>query len=189
MAFAVLHISDQVFADKRPARVILRQHLLQCLNDDLDDLDILLLVVAAYIVRLKQPALLLHHVDGLGMILHIEPIAHILTVAVYRQLLPLQRIVDDQRDQLLRELISAVVVGTVGDIRRKMIGVHIGFHQHIRARLAGRIRAVRRIRRRLIEIAAVLLQRTVHFIRGHMQKLLVRPVTAVGQLPRGLCTV
>ena len=42
---------NQVFADKRPARVILRQHLLQCLNDDLDDLDILLLVVAAYIVR------------------------------------------------------------------------------------------------------------------------------------------
>ena len=65
-----------------------------------------------------------------------------------------------------------------------MISIHIGSHQHVRSRLAGRIWTVRRIGRRLIKIAAVLLQGTIHLIRGHMQEFPVFLKAAVRQLPR-----
>ena len=164
MSLSVLHIGDQILRDELLSRVIISELLLKGLKDDMDDLDILFLIVSAYIIRLKQPALLLYHVDRLGVVLDIEPVAHVLAIPIYRKLLAVKRIVDNQRNQLLRELVRPVIVGTVCDICRKMIGIHIGFHQHVRGCLARRIRAVRRIGRRLIEISAVLLKRTIHLI-------------------------
>ena len=86
----------------------------------MDDLDILFLIVSADVVSLDQTTLLLYHINALGMIFHIQPVTDILAVAVYRKLLALQRIVDDQRDQLLRELIRSVVVAAVCDIGREI---------------------------------------------------------------------
>ena len=82
----------------------------------MDDLDVLLLVVSADIVSLEQSSLLLYHVDGLRMILYIQPVADIFAVSVYRKLLAVKGIVDDQRNQLLGELERTVIVGAVGEI-------------------------------------------------------------------------
>ena len=60
--------------------------------------------MSADVICLEQTSLLLYHVDSLGMIHNIEPVADILAVTIYRKLLALERIVDDQRDQFLREL-------------------------------------------------------------------------------------
>ena len=68
------------------------------------------------------------------MILYIEPVADIQAITVYREFLALQRIVDHEGNELLRELIRAVIIGAVRDIRREVICVHISFHQEIRAR-------------------------------------------------------
>ena len=124
------------------------------------------------------------------MVFHIQPVPDIFPVSVHRELLSLKRIVDHQRNKFLRELIGSVIIGAVGNICRKTIRVHIGFHQHIRRGLAGRIRAVRIIGSGLIEESVIILrQRTIHFVRGHMQELFSLRETAVRQFPCRLGTV
>ena len=44
-------------------------------------------------------------------------------------------VIDHQRDQLLRELIRAVVVGTAGDVDRHAVGVVERLNEVIRTRL------------------------------------------------------
>jgi hypothetical protein len=134
----------------------------------MDDLNILLFIVSADIVSFKQPSLLLYHIDRLRMIFHIQPVPDILSIAIHRQLLSLQCIVDDQRNQFFRELIGTIIVGTVCDVGREFIGVHISLHKHVRTGLAGRVGTVGRIGGRLIKVFAVTFQGTIYLIRGDM---------------------
>ena len=53
MPLPVLHIGDKLRGDKRLSGVSLRQHFLQCLQDNIDDLNILLFVVPAHIIGLN----------------------------------------------------------------------------------------------------------------------------------------
>ena len=102
----------------------------------------------------------------------------------------MQCIVDDQRDQLLRELVRSVVVGAVGNVGREMIGIHICLYQHVRTCLTCRVRAVGIIRGGLIEERIVIIgKRAVDFIRGYMQELLTFLEAAVRKLPGCLGTV
>ena len=96
-------------------------------------------VVAAHIVDFALPALAHHQINGSAVVFHIQPVADILALAVYRQTLVVQRPGDHQGDQLLREMIRPVVVGAPGDAHRQMEGAEIGQHQQIGGRLAGRI--------------------------------------------------
>ena len=84
--------------------------ILDAFENYLNDLDVLLLVVTAYVVLLSEAALLKHHVDSLCVIHNIQPVADVLAVTVYGKLLARQYIVDDQRDELFRELVRSVVV-------------------------------------------------------------------------------
>ena len=63
----------------------------------------------------------------------------------------MQCIVDDQRDQLLRELVRSVVVGAIGDVDMEMADIYIGPHQHVRACLTCGVRTVGIIGYGLIE--------------------------------------
>ena len=65
VAFSVLDICDQIPGYQLLPRVIIRKLLLKCIEDDIDDLNVLLLVMSSDIISLKQPALLLYHVDRL----------------------------------------------------------------------------------------------------------------------------
>ena len=155
----------------------------------MDDLDVLFLIVSADVVGLEETAFLLYHIDSLGVILYIKPVADVLAVAVYRQFLAVQGIVDDKRDQLLRKLIGAVVVAAVGDIGREMVGIHISLHQHVRRSLTCGVGAVGRIGSGLVEIAAVLGEGTVHLIGGNVKEFLTLLEGAIRQLPGILCSV
>ena len=104
------------------------------------------------------------------MILHKQPVAHILPVAVDRQRLALQRIQNHQRNQLLRKLKRPVVVRAVRGQHRQSEGVKVRPRQMIRPRLRCRVGAVRRVRRRLAECRIVRPQRSIHLIRRNMQK-------------------
>ena len=53
-------------------------------------------------------------IDGTGMIHYIQPVAHVLTLTIYWQWLAMTDIVDEQRNQLLWELVWTVVVRAVG---------------------------------------------------------------------------
>ena len=65
-------------------------------NDGLDDEDVGALVVAAHVVHLAHLAVICHHINGLAVILHIQPVPHLHAVAVNRQLLVLLHVVDHQ---------------------------------------------------------------------------------------------
>ena len=68
-------------------------------------------------------------VDGTGVVLDEEPVAHVLALAIDGQRLAMADVVDEQRNQLLRELIGAVVVRAVGNDDGHAVSVVIGTHE------------------------------------------------------------
>jgi hypothetical protein len=71
---------------------------------------ILLLVVTADVVGLSDQTSCHHLVERARVIFHIEPVTDLVALAIDRQRLAIQRIEEHQRDQLLGEVIRAVVV-------------------------------------------------------------------------------
>ena len=75
-----------------------------------DEVDVLPFVEATDVVGLSRLSLMENQVDGASVVFHIEPVANVLTLAVDGQRLVMTNVVDEQRDELLGELIGAVVV-------------------------------------------------------------------------------
>ena len=99
----------------------------------LDDVDIRHLVMAADVVDLADSALVDNQVNRLAVILDIQPVADVLALAVDRQRLVGKRVGNHQRNQLLREVIGAVVVGAAADGDGQTVGSVIRQHEQIRA--------------------------------------------------------
>ena len=97
------------------------------------------------------------------MIVDKQPVTHVRAVAVDRQGLAVQRPNDDQGDQLLGEVIRAVVVRAVGNQNRQAVGMAPGAHQVIRRRLGRRIGRTGIIGRGLGKEPLVA-QRAKHFV-------------------------
>ena len=64
-------------------------------------------------------------IDSTCMILDIEPVTHILALAIDRKRLAVTDVIDKERNKLLRELIWAVVVRAVGHDGRHAVSVMI----------------------------------------------------------------
>ena len=79
-----------------------------------DDVDVLSFVESADVVSLGHGAMVEDGVDGAGVVLHIEPVPYVLTLAVNGQRFTVSDVVDEQRYQLLGKLVGAVVVAAVG---------------------------------------------------------------------------
>ena len=92
MAQTVSDVLDEVFAD-----AIVLQAVVQLLDDGLDDEDVGALVVAADIVDLAHLAAVADHINGLAVVLNVQPVADLHTVAVDGQLLVVLDVVDHQR--------------------------------------------------------------------------------------------
>ena len=56
--------------------------------------------------------------DGRTVVIDIEPVPHVFSVAVYREHSSFCGIADDQGNQLFRKLIRAIVIGRIRDNRR-----------------------------------------------------------------------
>src|SRR5262249_10477814 len=89
------------------------------------------LAPAADIVALADPAMLQHRAQSTSVIVDMEPIADLVAPSIDRQRLLGERLYDDQRDQLLGELVGPVVVRAVGGDRRQAKGGVPGAHQVI----------------------------------------------------------
>ncbi len=63
------------------------------------------------------------------MVLDIEPVARVLAVAVDRQRLALNDVVNHERNQLLGEVVRSVVVGAVRDDDGQAVGLVVGAHK------------------------------------------------------------
>ena len=147
MAQAVGHVSDEVHVLAFRAT----QELIDGLDNDLDDVDVLPFVEPADIVRLGNLPVMENHVDSAGVVFHEEPVAHVLALAVNRQRLLVADVVDEERDELLGELVRTVVVGAVRHDGRHAVGIVERANEVVGASLRSGIRAMRRVLRRLVE--------------------------------------
>ena len=120
MSLTIRHMRDQAF------------RFPQFFTDQLHNVDILHLVVAADIIDLTNRAFANDQIDRLAMVFYIQPVPHIQAFPVDRKRLIRQCIGDHQRDQLLRELIGPVIVGAAADRNGQSVCPVIRSHQQIR---------------------------------------------------------
>ena len=128
------------------------------------------------------------------MILDVQPVAHVLPAAVHGQRLLVADVVDEKRDQLLRELVGPVVVRAVGHQRRHPVRVVVGSHEVVGRGFRGRVGAVRRVLRlfgeellaegpaaalpaRSISLGTCQLQRPVHLVGGDVVEQFALPLS------------
>ena len=139
--------------------------------------------MAAHVVDLAYLATVADHVNGLAVILYIEPVPDLHAVAVDGELLVVLHVVDHQGDQLLRKLVGAVVVGAAGDIHGHTVCIVESHDEHIRAGLGGGVGAVGAQGGSLHE-EAFRAQSTVDLVGGHLEVLLARfPSLGLGVVP------
>lgn len=190
VAGAVGHIGDELLA----GALGVAEEAVDGLDDHLHDVDILPLVEASDIVGIAGLSLMENHIDGAGVVHHIEPVAHVFALAIDGERLAVADIVDEEGDELLRELVGAVVVRAVGHQRGHAVGVVIGAHEVVAAGLGGAVGAVRVVLGGLVEELAsiggrsfglVELQSAVNLIRRDVVEALAFPV-AVPVLAGGL---
>ena len=169
MALAVGDVLDEAFG------------LAELFEDSLDDVDVGTLIVAADVVDLADAALLQDQVNRMAVVLDVEPVADVLAIAVNRQLLVGQRVDDHQRDELLWEMVRAVVIRAARDCCRDLVGAMVGHDEQVSTGLRSRIRA-RRLEVRLFreeEIRAVERQVAVDLVRRDLM-IAVDAVLAAG---------
>ena len=126
MAQTVFHMLDQLFGDS-----VVLQTVMKLCDDGLYNKDVGSLIVAADVIDFAGLSAVCNHIDGLAVILYIQPVTDLHTVTVYRKLFVMLHVVDHQRDQLLRELIGAVVVAAAGDVHGHAVGVMERLHKQI----------------------------------------------------------
>ena len=155
--------------------------------------DVLPFVEASDVVRVGDLAPVEDHVDGPRVVFHVQPVAHVLPAAVHRQRPSVADIVDEQRDELLRELVGPVVVRTVGHQRRHPVRVVVSSHEVVGRGFRSRVGAVRRVLRlfgeellaegpaaalpaRSISLGTCQLQRPVHLVGGDVVEQFALPL-------------
>ena len=110
VTLSVCYISDEIHI----LAFLSAEQSINSLDYHLDDVNVLPLVETADVIGLGYLTLVENHIDGTGMIYYIQPVAHILTLTIYRQWLAMTDVVDEQRNQLLWELVWTIVVRAVG---------------------------------------------------------------------------
>ena len=137
------------------------------LDGKLDDVNVLHFIVSADVVHLSFTAFTHNHVYCLAVVFNVEPVSDIQPFTIDREFLSLENVVDDQWNQLLREMIGAIVVGASGDADRHVIGIAVCHYEMVGTGLAGRIRTVRTERCLFREITFSS-QRAINFIGRHL---------------------
>ena len=175
-------------------------------DEDLDEVDVLPLVETADVVGLSDFTFVENHVDGPGVVDHIQPVADIFALAVNWKGFAMADVVDEEGYQLFGELIRTVVVRTVGDDGRKSESIVEGADEVVARGLCCAVRAMGLIFQilgeelfavgemmlpgrclggegRLDALGMSQLQGSVNFIGGDMVESLALEVA----FPAGLC--
>ena len=125
------------------------------LEDHAQDRDVVLLPVGADEVGLPHAALGEDVPDGRGVVLGVDPVAHVLAAAVELGAHAVDYVGDLARDELLHVLVGAVVVGAVGDRGAKPVGAGPRSDEHVGGSLGRAVRRGRLIGRLLSELGGV----------------------------------
>lgn len=124
------HVSYQVHV----LALLASEQTVHCVYDSLDYVDVLPFVESADVVCLSDFSVMENHVDGTRVVLDIQPVAHILALAIDRERLAVAYVVYEQRNKLLWELVWTVVVGAVGQDSRHAVSVVERTDKMVRAR-------------------------------------------------------
>ena len=131
--------------------------------------DVVLFTVGADQVRIADAALRQDRPHARAVVLGMNPVAHVLALAVQLRTLPVQDVRDLARDELLHMLVWTVVVRAVRDRGTDAVRARPRAHQHIARGLRRRIRRTRMIRRMLREPGRIIQgEIPVHLVRAHM---------------------
>ena len=131
--------------------------------------DVVLLAVRADQIRLADTALRQDRPHAAGMVLRMDPVAHVLAIAIQLRAKTLEDIRDLARDELLHVLVRAVVVRAVGDGGADAERAVPCAHQQVRAGLRRAVRAGRMVRGPLRELGRIIQgQVAVHLVRAHV---------------------
>ena len=180
------HKADQVCVRRVGG---LRHKLVQQRANATHDLQVRPLVAAAHVICLARSPACKHGADGRAVVAHKQPVAHLPAIAVNGQRLARERMRDDERNQLFRKVVGAVVVTAVGNQRRQPVGVVPGAHQVVACGLRRCVRAVGRVGSFFVKRRRVRCQGTIHLIGRDMQESERRAclcVQASGVLERSL---
>ena len=125
------------------------------LQDHAQDRDVVLLAVGPDEVGLPRAALREDVPDGRGVVLGVDPVAHVLAPPVELGAHAVDDVGDLPGDELLHVLVGAVVVGAVGDRGAQTVGAGPCAHEHVGARLGRAVRRGRVVGRLLGELRRV----------------------------------
>jgi hypothetical protein len=166
----------------------LPEALVQIVADEVDHLNVLFFALAPDIVAFSQMSLVKNRHKGLAMVIHVDPVADVSSIAVYREIPAFCGIEDNERNQLFGELKGAVVIGAVGDNRRQPIGPMKGFDHVVRGSLACRVGAGGVIGGCLRRIHGSC-DRTIHFVGRNVKKALLTQTGNVLQRPESAASL
>jgi len=124
-----------------------------------------------------------NQIEGTAVVVHIEPITHIVATSIHGYGLTADDPQQGERDELFRIVIGAVVVGAVAHQHRQSIGVMPGQRQMVARRLAGGVGGAGCIGAGLAEGWIPGLQAAVNLVGAHLQETPV--VWAASTLPVG----
>jgi uncharacterized protein YsxB (DUF464 family) len=110
-------------------------------QDGFGHLQVRLLAGGGDVVHLAVSAAAQNEVNGLTVVLDEEPVANVEAVAVEGKRVIIEGVGDEERNQFLRILIRAIVIGTARDDHREAKRGMIGKSEEVRRRLAGGIGA------------------------------------------------
>jgi hypothetical protein len=156
MSRTVLDESDEVpvrgNAEAEQGRIRAgRADTLENVTNAVNDLEVRAFAIASERVALAGLARLDRTNDAGAMIVHVDPVTDIGTVAIDRQRLALECVENHEGNQFFRKLVGAVVVRAVRRQRREPVGLVVGANEHVCAGLRGRVGRIWRVRRFLVE--------------------------------------
>ena len=125
------------------------------LQDHAQHGDVVPLAVGPDEVGLPRAALREDVPDGRGVVLGVDPVAHVLAPPVELGAHAVDDVGDLPGDELLHVLVGAVVVGAVGDRGAQAVGAGPCAHEHVGARLGRAVRRGRVVGRLLGELRRV----------------------------------
>ena len=108
------------------------EQTIHSLNDGLDDVYILPLVESTDVVCLGDDTFMIYNIDRARVVLDEQPVTYVLTLAVHRKGFAMTNIIDEQRNEFLRELVRTIVVRAVRHDGRHAVGIMEGTYEMIR---------------------------------------------------------
>lgn len=157
MARTVLHPVERV--------LVLSHHL----QDHAKHGDVVFLAVRADQVGLADPAFGQDRPHTAGMVLSVDPVAHVLAPAVQLRPLALEDVRDLAGNELLHMLVRTVIVAAVGNRGPQAVRAGPRAHQHVGRGLRTRVRAGRMVRGGLRELGRIVQREVaIHLVRAHV---------------------